>query len=345
MRAAFASLLVLSACSLAPAYIHAPPTSLKSMCADSDAIRVLKVKARDKEKRGVTFEAGDVLLAREEKTGVEPLRLLARPDAPGAAEVLAALTAGEVVTVFTREHGTGADTVSYGYAHCAAGWFFVDYNAAGKFWLFVRAEPRLCECYSGKAADLPDLARAVIAGKQVDVPTRAAPKGSDNRLRALLVDEAMRKNRPTYPAEPLPTAWGKPANGVQAGLRLNPNVPYPGATAVLEVVVRNVGNKPVEFTHLQLEFAGDADAGTAVLKGAEHPSGMGLRLNILVSPGDAYALGRVPVYAPGKGPAKGAPPLPLGANRAGAEGVVLKLKGGTEVTLATGFLDLPEAKP
>src|SRR5262245_66426775 len=48
------------------------------------------------------------------------------------------------------------------------------------------------------------------------------------------------------------TAWGKPFNGLQAGIRCpkDKQVLQPGQEVVLEVVVRNVSDKPIVFNYL-----------------------------------------------------------------------------------------------
>lgn len=50
-------------------------------------------------------------------------------------------------------------------------------------------------------------------------------------------------------------AWGKPVDGLQAGIRVKSDGPRtPTAAAELEVVIRNIGDEVVEFTHLSLTF-------------------------------------------------------------------------------------------
>src|SRR6201999_2253121 len=69
------------------------------------------------------------------------------------------------------------------------------------------------------------------------------------------------------PKAPIPTAWGKPVKGLQAGIRVNPN--GRAGAMDLDVVVRNVGKEAIEFDHLQLAFGGENSEGTVTAKGVE----------------------------------------------------------------------------
>ncbi|MBY0229218.1 MAG: hypothetical protein K2W96_08080 [Gemmataceae bacterium] len=318
-----ACLLILFATSPAWGVIHAPPATLKEMCDGVGWIRVLKAVPA---KGGVLLEPVETIRKGRE-TGVESFRLAIPATASGAEAIRKKLGAGAPVVLFSNEN-KGKGLVGFGYACVDEAWFSVDYNAEGKFWLFLRAEPGLSETYHGPAKDLPALVKDALAGKKPKVPTRAA-KEPDHRLRALRVDEAMRRNRYDYPTKPLPTAWGKPAEGVQAGLRLNP------ANGLLEVVVRNVGREAVVFTHLQLAFSGKEADGTLALKSkAVAPEDQ--RLVVLVSPGDAYVLARIKPASLGLRP---------GENRVGAEAFALKLDDKREAALATGWLDVAGPAP
>lgn len=306
--------------------IHAPPDTLEGMCRDTRFIRTLTVAKA--EKGGVVLDPGETLRKGRE-TGVESFRLAIPPTASGAEAIRKKLKEGAAVVLFSNEN-KGKGLVGFGYACVDEAWFSVDYNVEGKFWLLIRAEPTLSATYHGSAKDLTGLVKDILAGKKPKVPTKAA-KEPDHRLRALLVDEAMRRNRFDYPKKPLPTAWGKPEKGVQAGLRLNP------ATGYLEVVVRNVGRDPVVFSHLQLAFTGkEADGAVPLASKAVAPKE--LRPFVLVSPGDAYSVARIKPDSLS---------LREGENRVGAEGFAVKLDDKREVVLATGWLDVagPEKKP
>jgi hypothetical protein len=55
----------------------------------------------------------------------------------------------------------------------------------------------------------------------------------------------------------VPTAWGKPVNGLQAGIRIRSSDPGPDAILELSIVIRNVGQKEAElYQSLALYFWG-----------------------------------------------------------------------------------------
>ena len=47
----------------------------------------------------------------------------------------------------------------------------------------------------------------------------------------------------------VPTAWGKPVNGLQAGIRVKPGAPSANSVLELEIVIRNVAPKNVVFRY------------------------------------------------------------------------------------------------
>jgi hypothetical protein len=144
------------------------------------------------------------------------------------------------------------------------------------------------------------------------------------------------------PKAPVPTAWGKPVKGLQAGIRIDPDGRH-GARE-LDVVVRNVGKEAVEFDHPQLGFGGENSEGTVTAKGVEVGGGffpIGTRYKAKLAPGETYRISSVTLYRPGED--FGIIPTPkvrLGENRIGMEGVMVRLAGGKEVELATGYLDV-----
>ena len=151
------------------------------------------------------------------------------------------------------------------------------------------------------------------------------------------------------PQAPIPTAWGKPVNGLQAGIRVNPKERIPSAVVVLEVVVRNVSKEVIEFDHLQLGFGGEHSEGTVTAKGVEVYGSFtpkGTRFKAKLAPGESHTIARVPLVRPGE--TAGIIPtakVRLGENRVGAEGVVVRLAGEKEVELATGYLDVQITPP
>lgn len=336
----------------APAYIHVPPQTLKKMCAESLQVRALTVKARNLDKGVVVFEVAKVLKD-ENKSPIRAFRMVVRPGADKAKAVLDKLAVGATVVLFTHEHGKGKTTNGYGYAFSDEFGFSVDYNAEGELWLYLRPEPNLSLAYHGPARNLPALVKASLDGKEVKAPTRVPDIKDDLGVRGLLIDEARRKNSPTYPKSPLPTAWGKPAQGLQAGVRINPAVEVPDAALVLEVVIRNVDTRPRIFTFLQLSFSGKSADGCVTAKAAEIVSQAGrkgLRWAAYVSPGDSYAMAIVPIFRPGVGKSWSLPRLQLqpGVNRVGMEGISVRLGSsgkGEDVGLSTGYLDVQGGRP
>ena len=147
------------------------------------------------------------------------------------------------------------------------------------------------------------------------------------------------------PKAPIPTVWGKPVRGLQAGIRANPDEHVSTAVMVLEVVVRNVSKEVIEFNCLPLAFGGENSEGTMTAKGVEVSGGMaprGTRFKVKVAPGEWYALARLPIFRPGEGSGwlLPKPKVRLGENQVGAEGVVVRLADGKDVELATGYLDV-----
>ena len=147
------------------------------------------------------------------------------------------------------------------------------------------------------------------------------------------------------PKAPIPTAWGKPVKGLQAGIRVDPN----GRTGVLDVVVRTVGKEVIEFDHLQLGFGGENSEGTMTAKGVEVYGSFtpkGSRFKAKLAPGESHTIAHVPLCRPGEGSViLPTPKVRLGENRVGAEGVVVRLAGEKEVELATGYLDVQITPP
>jgi hypothetical protein len=145
------------------------------------------------------------------------------------------------------------------------------------------------------------------------------------------------------PKAPIPTAWGKPVNGLQAGIRVNPSR-HAGALE-LEVVVRNVGKEVVEFDHLSLVLAGEQSEGTMTAKCMElygSYSPKGTRYRAKLAPGELHRLAGalIPRDEKAAGEFFNTPKVRPGENRIGAEGVVVRLAGAKEVELATGYLDV-----
>ena len=177
----------------ASGYIHVPPLTLKKMCEDSGSIRVLTVKARDKDKGVVTFEVAEAIQA--PKSGVSSFRLVIRPDAPGGKPILESMAPGTTVVLFSCEGDSGNATRAFGYVFIDKNCYSVDYNAPNGFWLLLRAEPQMSACYHGKAKELPGFVRSLLDGKEVKVPTKAPAEKVDHKGRVRQVEDAINKNQ------------------------------------------------------------------------------------------------------------------------------------------------------
>jgi hypothetical protein len=146
------------------------------------------------------------------------------------------------------------------------------------------------------------------------------------------------------PKTPIPTAWGKPVNGLQAGIRVNPNRHI--GVLDLEVVVRNVGKEVIEFDHLSLVLAGENSEGTVTAKCVEFYGSYcpkGTRFSAKLAPGESHRLTEAPIFRDGDG--SWGMKVRLGENRIGAEGVLVRLARAKEVELATGYLDVQITPP
>jgi hypothetical protein len=148
---------------------------------------------------------------------------------------------------------------------------------------------------------------------------------------------------------PIPTAWGKPVKGLQAGIRVNPKEGIPQALVVVEVVVRNVSKEVIEFDHLQLGLKGEHSEGTVTatcveVYGSFTPKGT--RFGAKLAPGESHRLALAPISRDGEGGVI-LPTLKvrLGENRIGVEGVVVRLVGANDVELVTGYLDVQITPP
>jgi hypothetical protein len=197
MRRCSTALVILAAASTALGYIHAPPTTLKGICTDSNSnwIRVLTVKDRNEEKGAVTLEVTETLREHTKwESGVASFRLLVRDDAPGGRAVLQELKPGLTVVLFSSE-GDGEKPWAFGYACYGEGWYSMQYSPQGKCWVLLRSEADLSTCYHGDAKELPGYVRSVLDGKEVKPPTMAPKEKVDPRERARQIDEAIKEAR------------------------------------------------------------------------------------------------------------------------------------------------------
>jgi hypothetical protein len=96
------------------------------------------------------------------------------------------------------------------------------------------------------------------------------------------------KPRPELKNEkPVPTAWGKPLTGLQ-----------------LEVVIRNVGQREIEFLHVKpMGFYGPCADGKVSARGYPIPNQLsllgGIQMFTKLAPGEAYVMGNMYIHRPG----------------------------------------------
>ena len=150
------------------------------------------------------------------------------------------------------------------------------------------------------------------------------------------------------------TAWGKPSGGLQAGIRCpkDKQVLGPGQEVELEVVVRNVSDKPIEFIYLPpTRFWGTAEKSTVVVTcmhmahGSPRSDGLGFANKATIHPGKELLLGGFSlghIRPKGRGAASAPrPELAPGKYQVGSENVLVPLKGDeSDWKLPTGYLDI-----
>lgn len=150
------------------------------------------------------------------------------------------------------------------------------------------------------------------------------------------------------------TAWGKPINGLQAGIRCpkDKQILPPGQEVVLEIVVRNVSDRDIKFVHLPpTQFWGTAEKSTVevtsmhMAHGSPRSDGLGFASSPLMLPGKelllgSFSLGHVRPKDP-KAALAPRPELAPGKYQVGSENVLVPLKGDkTDWKLPTGYLDI-----
>lgn len=193
-----AALTAIAACVFVPAasgYIHFPPPTLEKMCKISRQIRVLKVER-------VSPDGDVVLFAVEEelkgtKALCEPGKHLLRGD--GAKPVRDALKPGTRAVFFWIEGNVVVTSFGgCGYVFLDRQCYSVDYNAAGKHWVFIRHEPGMSATYHGAPEKLRELTRDVLAGKKVEAPVKTSDRPETKaewEKRYKEINDVLRKNR------------------------------------------------------------------------------------------------------------------------------------------------------
>ncbi len=177
----------------ASGYIHFPPPTFARLCEYSNNVRVLKVERVDRERGAIDFKVVENLRGTD-SWGVG--RHLLRPTCAGTKAVLEWAEKGKEVVMFTAEHQIdGKFPNGSGYVFFDGGCYSIDYNVKAGFWLYLRPEPGMTACFDGTAAKLREAAKDVLAGKKVDVPTKAPALKEDKDKRAKEVDDLMKTNR------------------------------------------------------------------------------------------------------------------------------------------------------
>jgi hypothetical protein len=141
------------------------------------------------------------------------------------------------------------------------------------------------------------------------------------------------------------TAWGKPVNGLQAGVRCPKERQSiaPGEEANLEIVIRNVSDQPIAFSYLPPQYGAENDKGTVELKWLYQ--GKGFPDTVHIHPRKEMllgelALGHIRPKLPNTAYAARLE-LPPGMYQVGSANVVVTVKGDqTDWKLGTGYLDV-----
>jgi hypothetical protein len=165
-------------------------------------------------------------------------------------------------------------------------------------------------------------------------------------LFAMAVTTAGEDKQPRAAAKTVPTAWGKPVNGLQAGIRIRSSDPGPDAILELSIVIRNVGKKEaVLYQSLALYFWGASDEGVVAARpafaygGFAQPNGYFL---CPLEPGKESALfGGLTIGRPSaERELVRRTRLAPGTYRVGVDRFELRVGERNTIELGTGFLDV-----
>jgi hypothetical protein len=173
-------------------YIHFPPPTLQKLCQKSTNVRVLSVKAHDKEKGVIIYEVAQTLKGKN-KEGTSFRHVIPRGTA-GTKPISDWVGDGKRAVLFTIEGGE----IACGYAFIDRFCYSVDYNRKGDYWLLIRVDPEMAACYHGSAETLQKLTRDVLDGKEVSVPIDKAVKAlttKEREQRVPKLNETLTKNR------------------------------------------------------------------------------------------------------------------------------------------------------
>ena len=151
-------------------YIHFPPPTMPKMCKQSTNIRVLSVQKHDKEKGVVVYEVVETLKGENPK-GMSFKHAIGK-GADGVKPIFDWVGDGKRAVMFTIE-GNG---IACGYVFIDEFCYSVDYNTKGDYWLLIRVDPELSATFHGSVAQLQQLAKDLLDGKDVKVPVKESTK-------------------------------------------------------------------------------------------------------------------------------------------------------------------------
>lgn len=178
---------------LANAYIHFPPMTLQKMTQMSHHIRVLKVKKFSKEKGVIIFEVAESL--KGEKSRIRSFKHVIGVKGEGAKRILDWAKEGKYAVIFYIESISASPIQALGYVFIEEYCYSVGFNAKDGYWMLIRGEPDMSECYFGSAEKLGALVKNILNGKPVEVPVRKPDKKEDAETRRKEVNDALEKNR------------------------------------------------------------------------------------------------------------------------------------------------------
>jgi hypothetical protein len=177
---------------LAAGYIHFPPMTLQKMCKDSHQVRLLKIKKYDKQKAVVIFDVAESL--KRQTSQISSFKHVIRA-AEGTKPILDWIKDGKTAMMFSIESKPGGATLAIGYVFIDHYCYSVDYNASGKYWLLIRAEPAMSACYYGSVVQLRTTVKAILDGKDVRVPVKEPDTKEDRDKRNKEINDLLKRNR------------------------------------------------------------------------------------------------------------------------------------------------------
>lgn len=196
VRAGLVAAVACGVVSTAGGYIHFPPPTLEKMCGISRQVRAIKVERVSPDGEVVLFELEESL--KGGKALCEFGKHVLRGDPAATKPLRDALKPGARAVMFWIEGQFNNQVGGCGYVFLDRQCYSVDYNTAGKHWVFIRPEPGLGRTYHGSAEKLRELTRDVLAGKKVEVPVKAFDRPETKaewEQRAKEVNDVLTTNR------------------------------------------------------------------------------------------------------------------------------------------------------